>query len=326
LQVHDNRPGVERDEPGFEPADISVLVITYNHERYIGGALESVLAQKTSRRVELIVSEDRSTDRTFDLIRQYADAHAGIRVLRSEKNLASNAVVARAIEAASGKYVCLLDGDDYWIDDGKLEKQADILDGGPNLSAVFHNAVVVDGEGDQTAVRWTPSTQAPACDLAAMWQGNPFATCAGMLRREALADLGPWYDGFFPITDWPLYILCAAHGAIAFHVEPVGAYRLHASGLFSALADMRKLDQIEGFYERMSDVLPAQARAARAGRTRYFFDWALAYEEQGNSRLARSCLRRALRAGGVGSAVSLRQFGRVALRLLSRPAFAERAA
>ena len=326
MQVHENRPGSERDEPGSGQADISVLVITYNHERYIAEALESVLAQKTSRRVEIIVSEDCSTDRTFDLVRQYAEAHAGIRVLRSEKNLASNAVISRAIGAATGKYLCMLDGDDRWIDDRKLEKQADILDRQPELSAVFHNAIVVDGEGAQTGDRWTPAGQAPVCDLAALWQGNPFATCAGMLRRKALAELGPWYDGFFPITDWPLYILSASHGAIAFHDEPVGAYRLHASGLFSALADVRKLDQIEDFYQRMSSVLPSQAQNARAGRTRYFFDWALAYEGRGNARLALSCLRRALRAGGVGSTVSLRQFGRAALRLLSRSAPAERAA
>jgi glycosyltransferase involved in cell wall biosynthesis len=326
LQIHENRPGGEHDDPGSGRADISILVITYNHERYIAGALESILGQKTGRRVEIIVSEDRSTDRTFDIVRQYADAHPEIRILRSEKNLASNAVVARAIGAASGKYLCLLDGDDYWIDDGKLEKQACILDNEPQLSAIFHNAVVVDGDGARKADRWTPAGQAPVCDLAALWQGNPFATCAGMLRREALAGLGPWYDGFFPITDWPLYILCASHGLIGFHDEPVGAYRLHASGLFSALADMRKLDQIEDFYARMSEVLPSQSRAARAGRTRYFFDWAVTYEREGNSRLALSCLRRALRAGGVGSTVSLRQFGLVALRLLSRPAAAERAA
>jgi hypothetical protein len=89
---------------------------------------------------------------------------------------------------------------------------------------------------------------------------------------------------------------------------------------------VRKLDQIEDFYERMSSVLPSQARAARAGRTRYFFDWAVVYEGRGSFRLALSCLRRAVRAGGVGSTVSFRQFGRVALRLLSRSTPAERAA
>lgn len=298
--------------------DVSVLVITYNHERYIEAALSSVLSQKTARRVEVIVSEDQSTDRTFGIVREFAASHEAINIIRSSSNLASNAVVSRAISAATGKYICLLDGDDFWTDDGKIERQADILDREPSLSAVFHNAVVVDGDGREIAERWTSARQAPVLDLAAMWNGNPFATCAGMMRRDSLSALGPWYDDFFPITDWPLYILCTSSGDIGFHDSPVGAYRLHAEGLFSALPGLGKLDQVEGFYRRMTRVCPSSRALARAGRTRYFFDWAVAYEREGNYPVALSCLGRALRAGGVGRAVSPERFARLGWRILSR--------
>lgn len=318
MQVVERSATRTRHKPGVRRADISVLVITYNHARYIEAALDSILSQNTSRQVEIIVSEDGSTDRTFETVRDYANKNDAIRIIRSESNIASNEVVARAIREAQGEYVCLLDGDDFWIDAEKLEKQAAILDENPGLSAVFHNAVVVDEGGAGTASRWTPAGQAPVSHLAQMWEGNPFATCAGMIRRTALKGLGPWYDDFFPVTDWPLYLLCAMSGPIAFYDEPVGAYRLHAEGMYSALPDARKLDRTEDFYRRMGRVFSSQRGLARAGRTRYFFDWAAAYERERNYPMALSCLWRALRAGGIGGAVSPIRFARVAARVLLR--------
>jgi len=291
----------DADAPSAAAVDVSVLVITYNHAAYVARALESVLAQRTARRVEVIVSEDCSTDGTAQIVRDIAMRHAQMRVLASTANLRSNEVVARAIRAARGAYVCILDGDDFWLDEHKLEAQADILDRSPQLSAVFHNAVLVEGD-EITDRRWTPAHQPPTLALGQLCAGNPFATCAGMLRRQALARLGPWYDAFFPITDWPLYILCAEHGAIGFRDEVVGGYRIHDGGLFSALPTGSKLDQIEGFYRRMIRACePAGRRAARTGRARYFYDWAVSYRDRKDRRMAVDCLVRALRSGGLGA-------------------------
>lgn len=259
----------------------------------------------------MIVSEDCSTDATRTILAGYLERHPQIRMLMSPENLRSNEVVARAIRAARGRYICLLDGDDYWTDRGKIQRQADILDANPALAGVFHNALIDDGTGTPSR-RWTPSDQKAESNLDDLWDGNPFATCAGMLRRDALSDLGPWYADFFPITDWPLYVLCAAKGPIAFVDEPVGAYRLHPGGMFSSLPGEGRLDRIEGFYRRMGAVVPPdQRRAARAGASRYFFDWAEVYAERGETRMARDCLRRALRAGGVGQ-LGARRFLRAA--------------
>jgi glycosyltransferase involved in cell wall biosynthesis len=286
----------------FDAVQLSVVVVTYNHAPYIAQAIESVLAQQTSRPMEIIVSEDCSTDGTREIVRDFAARDPRIRLLL---------VVARGIRAARGRYIALLDGDDYWTSPTKLERQAAILDADPGLSACFHNAVTLpSGE------RWTPVGQPSRVTLADIWQGNPFATCAGMMRASALADLGDWYHGFFPITDWPLYILCAEHGDIAFSDELVGAYRLHEGGLFSALPGSRKLDMIAGFYKRMGKALGARSRDfARAGASRYFFDWTKAYAASGDRAMARHCLARSLRGGGVGRSVSRREWVRAAWRL-----------
>lgn len=276
--------------------DVSVLVVTYNHEAFIAQALESVLAQSTSRSIEIIISEDQSTDRTRDIVEQFARRDPRIRLILSERNIRSNEVVARAIATARGRYVCILDGDDYWVAHDKIERQADILDAHPSYSAVFHNALVGNGQSTLKQ-RWTRADEPTVLGLKEIWAGNPFATCAGMLRRDCLKGVGDWYHDFFPITDWPLYILCAEQGAIAFFDEIVGFYRLHAGGAFSALRGQGKLEQVRDFYQRMART-PDHSRRffARKAANRYFADWAKAYAKQGELGLAFRALSFSMRA------------------------------
>ncbi len=111
------------------PTKVSVVVCTYNHAPFIDQALASVLGQDTSFRFEVIVSEDCSNDATRDIVLRWRDEHPDrIRLLLSERNLRSNEVVARGFRAATGEYVVLLDGDDYWTSPQKLQRQADFLD------------------------------------------------------------------------------------------------------------------------------------------------------------------------------------------------------
>ena len=212
--------------------------------------------------------------------------------------------------------MALLDGDDLWTSDTKLQDQADYLETHPKAAAVFHNAAVAIDD-DVTAKRWTRADQKPQVTLDDIWQGNPFATCAGMMRTACVHDVPSWYADFFPITDWPLYVLCAKFGNLAFVDEVVGVYRLHGAGFFSALPDRSKLDAIEGFYRRMISVLdPSDALSAHGGYSRYFFDWSKQYLADGDLASARSCFRRSLRGGGLGRTVSRRDAFRLGLQLL----------
>ena len=100
------------------------------------------------------------------------------------------------------------------------------------------------------------------------------------MRASALRNLGAWYHDLFPMTDWPLYIVCADDGEIRFADEVVGAYRLHDGGVVSALPGRAKLDMIARFYRGMDEVLPAPSNdRVRAGASRFFFDWAEVYAD-----------------------------------------------
>lgn len=213
----------------------TVLIVTYNHEKHIAAAIDSALAQKTLFPFEILISEDASTDGTAAIVQDYAVAYPHIVTLvRSDRNIRSNEVVARGLRQARGRYLALLDGDDFWTSETKLQEQSDYLETNAAISAVFHNAAVAVGD-EVTDSRWTPPDQTPIVKFDDIWQGNPFATCTGMMRTEYIRHVPSWYAELFPITDWPLYVLCARAGALAFIDKVTGCYRLHPGGLFSSL-------------------------------------------------------------------------------------------
>ena len=296
---------------------VTVLIVTYNHANYIAGAIESALMQRADFPVEILISEDCSTDATREIVERCVKTYPELLTpIFSETNIRSNEVVARGLRRAKGRYVSILDGDDYWTSETKLAEQVSFLEAHSDFSAVFHNALVATGE-TLTDFRWTPPHQSSVVTKREIWEGNPYATCAGMLRTDCVRSVPAWYADFFPITDWPLYVLCAERGDLAFVDDPVGVYRLHEGGLVSSLDGRSKAEMVEGFYRRMSSVLdPAGAAAARAGCARYFVDWAERLAEEGEVRGALSCLRRAMRTGGVGRGTARRDMFRVGAEIL----------
>jgi glycosyltransferase involved in cell wall biosynthesis len=118
---------------------VSIVTVTYNHESYISKTIEGVLAQQVNFLLEFIIAEDCSTDGTLTVCRHYAELHPGlIRLITSDTNVGAVANERRAMLAAKGKYVALCEGDDYWSDPLKLQKQVDFLEAHPDYSVCFH--------------------------------------------------------------------------------------------------------------------------------------------------------------------------------------------
>ena len=302
----------------IDDVDVSVLLVTYNHAAFVEAAIESVLNQRTAHRFELIISEDASTDGTREIVREAAARDDRIRTLFSDRNLRSNEPVLRALREARGRYVCLLDGDDRWLAIDKIERQAQLLDSNLQAPACFHNALVVVGDANEpSGRRWTASSQSPKTTLAELWEGNPFATCAGMLRRSAIERVGAWYIDCFPITDWPLYLVAAEHGDLVFVDEPVAAYRLHSGGEVSGLAREKQLQLIARFYRQLANVEGRRwAEMARRGASRYFAGQADRLIREEDPAAARLSAWFALQAGGVGLSVPWRKWLRLVQKSL----------
>jgi len=116
---------------------VSILTITYNHELYIAQALDSFLMQKTNFDFEIIIGEDCSTDTTRKIIEEYQQKYPEIiKLLPKTENLGIEANFLRTTKACKGKYIAICDGDDYWLDENKLQLQVDFLETNNNFSAV----------------------------------------------------------------------------------------------------------------------------------------------------------------------------------------------
>jgi glycosyltransferase involved in cell wall biosynthesis len=122
---------------------VSVHLLTYNHAQFIRQSIESVVAQETTFPFEIIIGDDHSTDGTSAIVDEYAVKYPDlIKVVRGKKNGGPQPNSIRILENCSGKYMAALEGDDYWIDPYKLQKQADFMEANPEFAICFTNTRV----------------------------------------------------------------------------------------------------------------------------------------------------------------------------------------
>ena len=127
---------------------VTIRCLAYNHEPYIRQCLEGFVMQQTNFRFEAIVHDDASTDRTAEIIKEYADKYPDIikPIFETENQYSKHDDSLRRImnEQTHGKYVASCEGDDYWIDPLKLQKQVDFLNNHQQYSAVFSNCLILE--------------------------------------------------------------------------------------------------------------------------------------------------------------------------------------
>ena len=144
-------PAAETGGQVVEQPVVSVAVITYRQERYISQAMESVLMQRLSVPWEVVVGEDASPDATRDILlniqKRWPDR---IRLFLREKNVGATRNLYEVLFHCRGRYIALLEGDDYWTDPEKLQKQADFLESHPQYIACAHRCLFVDQQGNPT--------------------------------------------------------------------------------------------------------------------------------------------------------------------------------
>lgn len=233
---------------------VSVCLLTYNHERFVAQAIESVLAQQGVE-FELVISEDHSTDGTRAIVDDYAARHPDrIRVLASPANVGMTRAFARGIEAARGTHVALLDGDDYWTSPNKLRVQTEYLGAHPGCAICFHNVTVIYEDGSlashpfhtrEPGRYFSRPIPKPVSTLADIAPGNFIQTCSVMFRRGLFGAFPEWFTDL-PVADWPLHVLNAEHGDIGYIDADMAVYRVHAGGVWTgSLARYQKRGPVE---------------------------------------------------------------------------------
>ena len=220
---------------------ITTMITTYNHQNYITEAIESAIKQTGHFIHEIIISDDGSTDDTPKIIAEYAEQYPHlIRNISTGKNVGISANMKKCFETATGKYIAVLEGDDYWTDAQKLEKQMKFLEGNDDCSMVF-SRVKVYNEDTKHAFLLDRHNNLPE-----KLTGKHFLkemslivnfSCA-MYRKDYLQDLPEvLYEG--RLSEIALAMYLEKKGKIGFISTPLSVYRQNSGGVWSG-SDKKK--------------------------------------------------------------------------------------
>jgi glycosyltransferase involved in cell wall biosynthesis len=201
-------------------------MITYNHEKYIAEAIEGVLMQKTDFPIELIIGEDCSTDNTRDICLEYQRKYPDIiKLLLPEKNQGMMQNAFNTLKACTGKYIASCEGDDYWTDPYKLQKQVDFLEANADFSICFH-AVKIKKELENIIVDdyITPQVS-DVTDIYRLAQGNYIHTPSVVFRKKESVLQSFVGLGDLRVGDYVLHILNAQYGKIKKIPDVMAVYR-----------------------------------------------------------------------------------------------------
>ena len=239
---------------GLKPL-VSVCLITYNHEKFIEQALNGILIQETTFPFEVVISDDLSKDNSRTIINEFIQKKScGWSLVNHTENVGMHKNWERAMRACKGKYIALLEGDDYWSDPYKLQKQIDVLEADDHLAICCSNARVelIDSEKQHPDYVQKPKGRYTLTDLI---QEAFMPTCTVVFRNGLMPEKLPKSYYSAPMADYPIHLLNALHGDIFYLDEVTSTYRLHTSGEWGKLNPVGRLKHILGGIQCAQSIL-----------------------------------------------------------------------
>lgn len=224
---------------------VDVCVITYNQQNFISNCLDSVLEQRLNENYNIIVSDDSSTDGTSKLLTEKYSAFKNVCIHINKENTGVSKNFLRCIYQSTAKYVAICEGDDFWNDPFKLQKQVEILEKNPDCSFCFTD-VWVEKNGKRKDIHPNLGGKTKifsSIDLADQ-TGSIAQTCTLLIRRKFLQNLPDWVLNSYTL-DWCLQIFLANHGPAIYIPHTTAVYRIHDQGVWS------KLDAFEGWRKNL---------------------------------------------------------------------------
>jgi glycosyltransferase involved in cell wall biosynthesis len=214
---------------------LSICMLTYNHEKWIGKAIEGVLMQKTNFNFELIIGEDCSNDRTREIVLSYSRMHPQIiRTIFNKNNLGLAKNFSQILTICKGKYIAICEGDDFWTNPHKLQYQVDFLEENPNCTIVSHNASrYYEEEGlENNLIKFGNSFQFDQKRYLEEWLTQPL-TC---VFRNIFRDYTYFNKENDIFCDVILFYELLKHGYGYFMREDMATFRVHKKALSSGLS------------------------------------------------------------------------------------------
>jgi glycosyltransferase involved in cell wall biosynthesis len=231
---------------------VNIVMVTYNQEKYIGKAIESVLMQKTNHSFNLIIGEDCSTDNTNEICKEYASKYPNrIMLLANSKNLGLVKNYLSCFQQCTGKYIAVLEGDDYWTDPLKLQKQVELMERDESIGLVHTNYKILNEHTERIS-----SLPKKVFEQTLQFQGDIFAKlikqnfiCAVtvMFRRNILdhINFNPFVENSCNTIDLIIYLQCAMINNVAFLQDQTAVYRVSSN----SVSNNSNFEKIEKFAE-----------------------------------------------------------------------------
>lgn len=254
---------------GSEP-EVSILCPTFNHEEFVEDAICGFLGQETDFAFEVLIRDDGSTDRTAEIINDYAARYQGVikPVLEKRNTFATTRPISALAAHARAPYLALCEGDDYWIDPRKLAKQKAFLDANQWCSIVHHDIVILDDDSDGYGLEiqghltnsdsWRKRERCPSLYFAAF--GNYVMTCTMMLRATSI-DWSRLSRAPRPGPgDIAIVALASEHSDIGFQDFTGSAYRVSSSGFWSSMDQADRRTLTSQMFQWLGEELPPGPR------------------------------------------------------------------
>lgn len=240
---------------------VSVKCMTYNHGKFIRQALEGIVTQKTNFKFEVIVHDDASTDGTAEIVKEYAEKYPDLikATLQKENQYSKriNISMTYMYPAMKGKYVAVCEGDDYWTDTNKLQKQVDYMEAHPKCTLCIHNADIVDVNGKKTGeIKACQNSGIVSCDNVILGGGGFCATNSIMFPRYLIADPPDYIVNFGIDLVWQMFL--AGKGETYCFSDFMSAYRSGVPGSWTERTTKsggyaQVYDKIIAFRERFDE-------------------------------------------------------------------------
>jgi glycosyltransferase involved in cell wall biosynthesis len=204
---------------------VSVAITAYKAEHTLPHAIESVLAQRITFPIEIIVSDDCSPDGVGSIARAYQQKYPEIvRLLERGRNVGMQLNYCETFAVCRGKYIAWLDGDDYWTDRDKLARQVKALEADPTISLCGHYVRWVIRGGSVSRQRY-PDYPPGRYGVEDILRKNFLPSPSIVFRNGIQHNLPPWYFDIAPLADWPINILAALSGDILMLDEVMADWR-----------------------------------------------------------------------------------------------------
>lgn len=210
---------------------LSVVVTTYNQKDYIGKALDSILMQQTDFDFEIIVSDDASPDCTPEIVKQYAEKYPDkITAICRKENVGISVNWFETLLTAKGEYVTTLEGDDYWTDPLKLQKQVDFLKSNPQYIGVSTERIMADDNGKEYEFFTTAYGSVNKANTINSFLGGITFSYTATVHKNIFRDDGEKYCDFVTanrsIADFALCCIILSKGNVFVLPDITCAYRI----------------------------------------------------------------------------------------------------